>query len=95
MNVNLVNRLALMEYSQLKKICPFILNNVKTNHKDIIINNDFTIHNDNIILNRNSKTNDVALDNINNSKWIDSLYFKNGFKHKILFVHYLQGKYKI
>ena len=28
MNVNLVNRLALMEYSQLKKICPFILNNV-------------------------------------------------------------------
>ena len=95
MNIKLINRLAIMEYSQLKQICPFIFNSLITNNRDIIINNDFIIHNSNIVLINHNNTNDVVLNNINNSNWIDSLYFKNGFKHKILFKHYLQGKYKI
>tara|TARA_B110000008_G_scaffold113961_1_gene116641 strand:+ start:679 stop:981 length:303 start_codon:yes stop_codon:yes gene_type:complete len=94
-NIKLINRLAVMEYGHLKEICPFMFNSSITNHTDIIINKDFTIHNNNIILISNNKTNDVVLNNIDNSIWIDSLYFKNGFKHKILFMHYLQGKYRI
>ena len=89
MNIQLLNRLAIMEHHQLKGLCPFLFKGVESKYKEVYLE-DFHIHNDYLHI-KNQQY-------INNSKqflWQPVLYFKNGYDQKILLFDYLQGKYKL
>jgi len=89
MNTSLLNRLAIMEHSQLKMIVPFIYKCEKRTNVEAYLPHDFYIHNDHL------HTNDKYIFDTNKLIWKPSLYFKNGFGKHIHFSDYLCDKYRI
>ena len=88
MNTRLLNRLAIIEYNNLKGICPFVFKSIESQNKSIKLN-DFYIHNDYLHLNNKS------IDGAKKFIWQPRLYFKNGFNHEILLFDHLKNKYRI
>jgi len=86
----LLNRLATMEYQQLKMLCPFLYNGIYSNHQDIYLPKNIQIHNNVFYI----ETDGVSTIG-HKLPWKHTLHFKNGFDERILFFDYLHGKYKI
>ena len=89
MNVKLLNRMAIMEHSQLKTLVPFIYKCKTRSNVEVSLPHDFYIHNDHL------HTNDQYIFDTNKLIWKPSLYFKNGFGKHIHFSDYLCKKYRI
>ena len=89
MNVRLLNRMAIMEYSQLKGIVPFIYKCEMRKNVEISLPDNFYIHNDHLY------THDQYINGTNELIWKPALYFKNGFGTHIHFSDYLCRKYRI
>ena len=88
MNSQLLNRLAIIEYNQLKNICPFIFKGIESRSKNIHLN-DFHIHNDHLYIK------DKTVNNNNKFIWQTVLYFKNGYNQNILLFYHLCKKYNL
>jgi hypothetical protein len=88
MNIPLLNRLAIIEYNNLKGICPFVFKCIESKNKPLYLKN-FHIHNDYLHIN------DQEINNNKKILWQSTLYFKNGYDQNILLFDHLRGKYKI